>query len=83
MRRASKLTILSIVVLAAVLLFVLAPIDYWLVISYLGESGGVYRSLGCATVGVGTTYVAVNTDEFGFTPPGIHWGCNSPLHLPP
>lgn len=79
-----KVAVVTVVAaVALVLFFFTAPVEQWLIISYPGETGAVYRSLGCTTLGIGTTYVAVNTDEFGFTPPGLHLGCNSPLQMPP
>jgi hypothetical protein len=49
----------------AVVFFFLVPAFYWFsepsAIVYYDTSLYVYRSLGCATIGIGTTYYPANT----------------------
>jgi tetrahydromethanopterin S-methyltransferase subunit D len=78
MRRIAKLAAAGLVVVVAVGFFFLAPMSFWYY-----QGGGpvgaefhipVYRSLGCATVGMGDLY---SPGWFGFS-----FGCSIPVPVP-
>jgi hypothetical protein len=74
MRRVAKVVTVSIVVIFTVFFF-LAPVIFWFSDSSLvGNGNPVYRSLGCATLGLGDEYAP---NMFGF-----RFGCKSPVIIP-
>jgi hypothetical protein len=74
MRRVAKAAVVSIVIVFT-LCFFLAPVVFWFGDSSLPvNTNPVYRSLGCATVGLGDEYAP---GMFGF-----RFGCNSPIIFP-
>ena len=77
MRRIAKAALIGIGIVAAMAFF-LAPISYWFSVgpAFAGDSWRtpIYRSLGCATLGLGSLYAP---DWFGFS-----LGCEIPVPVP-
>ena len=76
MRRKAKIALGALAVVMVLAFFFLAPVVYWKNVSPVnGGFWPIYRSLGCASIGVGAAYGGGIVHQYGGTI-GYQLSCN-------